>query len=141
MAAAATSPAVEAAHARLQRITPAPIISLRPLTGLTFNRQLANTTSDPLTVTLSNIGDADLPIAIEIVGPAADFTQTNNCRFLWGHVATANAGEIVVRLKPGGSGVRSASLNVANADGGGAFSRSSSGFWRVIAELPGDDKR
>lgn len=101
-----------------QTITPAPVISLRPLDGLTFVRQIVNTTSDPLTVTLSNIGDASLSVDIAIVGPDAEhFTQTNTCQVSLDYVARANSCEIVVTFKPGASGVRSANLSVANPDG------------------------
>jgi hypothetical protein len=86
--------------------------------SLTFFTQLGKTISDRLTVTLTNIGDANLPIAIEIVGVhAKDFIQTNNCQSSLGYVAPANSCEILVTFRPGAVGMRSASLSVVNGEG------------------------
>jgi len=101
----------------LQKIIPAAVIRMGP-PRLTFLGQLEKKSSDRLTVTLTNIGDAKLPIAIEIVGVhAKDFSQTNNCQSSLGYVAPANSCEILVAFKPGAVGVRSASLSVVNSEG------------------------
>jgi hypothetical protein len=57
-------------------ITPAPAVTLSP-TSLEFPDQPYNTTSAPLTATLTNSGTA--PLNITAISTTGDFAQTNDC--------------------------------------------------------------
>ena len=100
-----------------QKVTSAAVIHLFP-SELMFGDQRVTTTSPGLLVRLSNIGDADLPIAIAINGPhASDFTQTNNCLASLGYVTPTNACTITVTFHPSGAGARSADLTILDVEG------------------------
>jgi hypothetical protein len=100
-----------------QQVTPAAVINLQPA-DLMFGDQRVTTTSSGRVVHLSNIGDADLPVAIAIAGPqAGDFTQTHTCPASLGYVTPTNACTITVTFHPSGAGVRSADLTLLDADG------------------------
>jgi Putative Ig domain/Abnormal spindle-like microcephaly-assoc'd, ASPM-SPD-2-Hydin len=86
-------------------------------TSLSFGKQAPNTTSTPLSVTLTNIGSAALSITgITITGTnSSDFAETNTC----GSGINANANcTISVTFTPSANGARSASVNITdNAEG------------------------
>lgn len=101
----------------------APVLSANPLDAAFASTLVGTISSDsPLSVTLSNVGDADATIAIgavTVTGPnASDFTTDSGCQ-----PATLAAGSgacsIGVTFKPSGGGLRTAQLNIVyNITGG-----------------------
>jgi hypothetical protein len=83
-----------------------------------FGNQKVGTRSEPVPVTLTNVGTTTVNISqIAFTGTdAEDFSQTNNC----GNSVPAGGGcAIKVRFKPKAQGHRSADLAVTD-DGGGS---------------------
>lgn len=91
-----------------------PIAVITP-NSLSFGNQLYNTTSTSLSITLSNIGTADLNItSIGINGTnQTDFVQTNNC----GTLLTAGSNcTININFTPSALGTRTANLSIISND-------------------------
>jgi MBG domain (YGX type)/Chitobiase/beta-hexosaminidase C-terminal domain/FG-GAP-like repeat/Abnormal spindle-like microcephaly-assoc'd, ASPM-SPD-2-Hydin/NHL repeat len=83
--------------------------------SLTFGRRLLNTTASPISVQLSNTGNAPLTIASVALSGVADFTQTNNCG------QSVNAGAtctVQVSFTPSAVGSRTATLTITDNSGG-----------------------
>jgi hypothetical protein len=93
-----------------------PAASISPA-SLTFPDQSINTTSNPLTVTLTNAGGATLSItSIAVSGTnAADFKQVNACGATLASLAKCM---ITVTFKPAATGARSAGLVITTNDPG-----------------------
>jgi hypothetical protein len=94
--------------------SPAAILST---VTLNFGNQTAGTSSPPSTVTLTNGGTAALNVSgVSVTGThASDFSQSNNCL---GALAPSASCTIAVTFSPTTSGVRNASLSIAdNAPG------------------------
>jgi hypothetical protein len=102
-----------------QTVSPAPNVSLNPL-FLSFGNQNVNTTSKAATVTLTNIGDANLSIStngISITGTNYnEFSETNNCPASLGYTAPNNSCTISVTFTPVDTGVATASLQLTDND-------------------------
>jgi hypothetical protein len=93
----------------------APGMSLSP-TSLTFAAQTVNTTSNALTVTMTNPGTASLTISGYTFSGAnpGDFTTGNNCT---SKLAPGASCGVSVRFKPTAIGARSAALNISSSAG------------------------
>lgn len=93
------------------------VVELQPI-GVNFGNQKVGTKSQPVPVTLTNIGTTALSISkIAFTGAdPGDFSQTNNC----GNSVPAGGNcTIKVRFEPKAKGQRSANLAVSD-DGGGS---------------------
>ena len=87
----------------------APLASLSPA-NLAFATQLLRTTSAPLSVTLTNAGQATLSIS-SIVSENAEFTQTNAC----GSTLAAGAScTVSVTFTPAQEGTRNGSITITD---------------------------
>jgi hypothetical protein len=96
--------------------TAGPSATLKPV-ALSFGNLMVNQVSPPLTVTLTNTGNAALSISsISITGTnASDFTQTNNCPSSLGLGANCT---MSVTFTPLAGGSRAAALQISdNAPG------------------------
>jgi subtilisin family serine protease len=102
-----------AASAQLSGSALALLASVSP-NSLNFGNQLPNTTSSPLTVTISNVGD--YPFYINSWGIGGSFAQTNNCPFT---LAVGNNCTVNLTFTPGSIGTFSGYLSI-----GGNFSGS-----------------
>lgn len=93
------------------------VVELQPI-GVNFGNQKVGTKSQPVPVTLTNVGTTTVNITkIEFVGTdAEDFSQTNNCG---NSVPAGGSCTIKVRFQPKAQGHRAASLAIAD-DGGGS---------------------
>ena len=92
------------------------VVSLSP-PSLNFGNQAVGTTSDPETVTMSNLGASKIKVyPMSLLGPnAADFAQTNTC----GQSLAAGAScSISVTFTPSAKGTRMSSLSVSDTGGG-----------------------
>jgi len=100
-------------------------VSISP-SSLTFGNEPVDTTSSSQSVTLNNTGGAALSItSIAFTGAdAADFTEANTCST---SVAAGGNCTIVIMFTPSASGVRSASLTIADNASGSPQSVSLSG--------------
>jgi 6-phosphogluconolactonase (cycloisomerase 2 family) len=80
VAARSVADPTKAATASVTVISAPPSFSLNP-TSLAFGSQTVNTTSAPMTVTLTNTGSAAAPIEVVAINgfEFKDFAQTNNC--------------------------------------------------------------
>jgi trimeric autotransporter adhesin len=87
-------------------------------TSLAFTAQALATTSPAKPVTLKNTGTATLTItSITITGTnAADFSQTHTCgaSLAAAHLAAGASCMISMKFKPTATGIRTASLSVAD---------------------------
>jgi hypothetical protein len=92
------------------------VVELQPI-GVNFGDQKVGTKSQPVPVTLTNVGTAALSISqIAFTGAdPGDFSQTNNCG---NSVPAGSSCTIKVRFEPKAKGQRSA--NLAVTDDGGA---------------------
>ncbi len=90
----------------------APGVLLTPV-ALAFPTTDINKTSDPLTATVTNTGDAALAISgISVIGPnSTEFTQTNTCG---SSVAAGASCAFTVKFLPTAGGSRSASIRIAD---------------------------
>ena len=97
-----------------QTVNPAPNVSLNPM-SVSFGNQNVNTTSNPTTVTLVNIGDAALNISASGISitPNTDFFETNNCGST---VAAGKSCTITITFTPVDTGIRTASLQITDND-------------------------
>ena len=106
----------------VQTVNPAPNVSLSPL-SVSFGNQNVNTTSSPITITLTNNGDAPLNIGSNgiSINPSTDtqFVETNTCGT---SVAATKSCTIAITFKPADTGVQTASLQITdnNDDSAGA---------------------
>jgi FG-GAP-like repeat/Abnormal spindle-like microcephaly-assoc'd, ASPM-SPD-2-Hydin len=93
------------------------VVELQPI-GVNFGNQKVGTRSQPVPVTLTNVGTTTVSITkIAFTGTdAEDFSQTNNCG---SGVPAGGSCTIKVRFKPKAQGHRSADLAVTD-DGGGS---------------------
>jgi len=104
-----------------QTVKAAPIASIAPA-EVQFTNQAVNTNSQPQQVKISNIGTGPLNISnITISGPARDdFSETDNCpKSLPGLTspnATPSSCIVYVTFTPDDSGVRTATLSIADND-------------------------
>jgi PKD repeat protein len=90
----------------------APAVGLSP-NSLAFGSQLVGTTSNPLTVSLTNNGTTDL--AISGIAASGDFAQLNNCG---SSVAASASCTISVSFTPTATGPRSGAVTITdNANG------------------------
>jgi sugar lactone lactonase YvrE len=100
----------------VQTVNPAPNVSLSPL-SVAFGNQNVNTTSSPMTITLTNNGDAPLNISSNgiSINPSIDtqFAETNTCGT---SVAPAKSCTISITFKPADTGMQTASLQIADND-------------------------
>jgi hypothetical protein len=100
----------------VQTVNPAPNVSLSPL-SVAFGNQNVNTASSPMTITLTNKGDAPLNISSNgiSINPGTDtqFAQTNTCGT---SVAPARSCTISITFKPADTGMQTASLQIADND-------------------------
>jgi hypothetical protein len=100
-------------------VTPAPAVTLSP-TSLAFPDQAYNTTSSPLTATLTNSGTAALTITAFAV--SGDFGQTNDCPLSPTTLAVGAHCVISVTFTPAGTGALSGAVSISddgsNATGG-----------------------
>jgi hypothetical protein len=92
------------------------VVSLSP-SKLAFGDQTVATTSPPQTVTLTNVGGAQLNFSgISITGTnVGDFSQTNTCGT---SIAAKASCKITVKFKPTTTGKRMAAVSISD-DGGG----------------------
>jgi len=92
------------------------IVELQPI-GVNFGNQKVGTQSQPVPVTLTNVGTTALSISqIAFTGTdPGDFSQTNNCG---SSVPAGGKCTIKVRFKPKVKGQRSANLAVSDNGGG-----------------------
>jgi sugar lactone lactonase YvrE len=82
---------------------------------VTFGGRILNTPGSPLSVQVSNTGNAPLAISGIALSGVADFTQTNNCG------QSVNAGAtctVQLSFTPGAVGSRSATLTITDNSGG-----------------------
>jgi hypothetical protein len=94
-----------------------PVVNLTPASVPFLVLRTVGTTSLPQTVTLTNVGGAELDVTgITLTGPdPGDFAQSNNCRPT---VASGASCLITVTFKPTAQGVRTASVSITdNAPG------------------------
>jgi hypothetical protein len=94
-----------------------PSLSISPA-GLTFGTQQLNTTSGPLALMLQNTGGATLNITnIAFTGPnGSEFAAAPLAPI---SIAGGGTASISVTFTPGGTGTRSATLNLSDNSGGG----------------------
>jgi hypothetical protein len=86
-------------------------------TTVTFPDQNVETTSDPITVTISNTGFADITITkIESTG---EYAQTNNCPIFPDKLVINGTCAVDITFTPKGSGIRSGTV-VVTSDAGNA---------------------
>ena len=97
-----------------QIVSPAPNVSLNPM-SVSFGNQNVNTTSNPTTVILANIGDAPLNISANGISitPNTDFAETNNCGST---LAAGKSCTITITFTPIDTGIRTASLQITDND-------------------------
>jgi Tol biopolymer transport system component/PKD repeat protein len=100
---------------------PAPGIALSP-GSLAFGSQLVGTTSNPLTVSLTNAGTTD--VAISSIVANGDFVQTDNCG---SSVAAGASCTIIAKFTPTATGARSGALTITNNAAGSPHTVSLSG--------------
>jgi FtsP/CotA-like multicopper oxidase with cupredoxin domain len=81
--------------------------------ALLFGNQLLNTTSASQTVTLSNVGTAN--VAINSITISGNFTQSNNCP-IGGSLRAGRSCSITVRFTPRALGVLTGTLTISDAD-------------------------
>jgi len=95
----------------IETVGVAPVVSLSP-SGLTFGNQQVKTSSAPIVVTLTNIGDANLTgLNVQITGTnPGDFKETTSCSSSLGYTAPNNYCTISVTFTPTDTGIRTASL-------------------------------
>jgi hypothetical protein len=92
------------------------VVELQPI-GVNFGNQKVGTQSQPVAVTLTNVGTNALSISqIAFIGTdSGDFSQTNNCG---SNVPAGGNCAIKLRFKPKAKGQRSANLAVSDNGGG-----------------------
>src|SRR5262249_51790130 len=111
----------------------APVASVAP-TGLAFGSQVIGTTSAPMSVTVTNTGNADLHVSSAGIGGAnaGDFAiASNGC----GTVAPSANCRISVTFTPSASGARSASLTITDDAAGSPRSVALSGQGKPSTDL------
>jgi len=86
----------------------APVANLS-LASLTFGNQIVNTISAPLSLTLTNAGDATLNLSS--ISTNYDFSQTNNCGVTLAGGASCS---INVTFKPTAAGTRSGTVTITD---------------------------
>jgi chitodextrinase len=104
--------------------------------AVSFGNQPVGTSSSPSTVTLTNDGTVALNVStISFTGAqAADFSQSNNCI---GSLAPSASCTIDVRFTPLNSGVRNASLSIADNAPGNPHSVALTGTGTGFSVTPG----
>jgi len=106
----------------------APSASLSP-TSLTFSSQTVNTSSSGQSVTLTNGGTA--PLSISSIGftgtNPGDFAQSTTCPMSPSTLAASSSCTITVTFTPTTTGVRSASLSIADTASGSPHTAAVSG--------------
>jgi len=86
-------------------------------TSLNFGTVKVGTSSSPKTVTFQNAGSTPLAItSVTFTGANNDWTQTNTCNFPGGSVPANSTCTFSVVFTPGGTGARSATMNIGNGD-------------------------
>ena len=90
---------------------PATRVTLSPA-SLTFPSQQVGTTSQPLTITVGNVGATTLTFAG--ISASGDFTQTNNCT---SGVAPGGSCTVSVLFAPTAAGTRTGSISLSDNDG------------------------
>ncbi len=92
------------------------VVELQPI-GVNFGNQKVGTQSQPVSITLTNVGRTALSISqIAFTGTnPGDFSQTNNCG---SSVPAGGNCTIKLRFKPRAKGQRSANLSVTDNGGG-----------------------
>jgi len=107
-----------------------PAVVLSP-TSLTFGTQLDGSSSQPKTVTLSNVGNAALAITSISVSP--NFLQTNNCG---SSVAAGASCTITVNFRPSTINTLTGSVGVVDNASGSPQTVALSGVGTVVALTP-----
>ncbi len=95
----------------------APVASIAPAVAA-FGNQLINSASAPITLTLTNTGNANLAVnTIAVTGAnAADFVQTNTCGVLPATLIPATSCTFSVVFTPSALGARTAALVIGSSD-------------------------
>jgi hypothetical protein len=104
-------------------------------TKLPFDGQFVGSTSDKLSITLSNTGTVALPVSnVTVTGTnSGDFVQSHNC----GTSVAAGANcTILVAFKPSGVGSRTASLAITDGAAGSPHTVSLTGAGNGVASIP-----
>jgi len=86
-------------------------------TSLNFGTVQVGTTSAPKTVTFQNASSTPMAISsVTFTGANNDWTQTNTCDYPGGSVPANSSCTFSLVFKPGGTGARSATMNIGDPD-------------------------